>query len=395
MKSRSFVRRMKMFDVSKFRILLVPTAIALTLSLSCGRFSQPSELIAQNSVAAQDNSQWLISPELLKNAGFKILWENILPTTQGESLERLLILGDHLYAISDKNYMLCLDRNNGRQIFGKIIGLSGLRLTDLGLFDDKLISAAGSQLYEIDPDTGLEHSTVNVGYGIVCPPVRNSLYYYLSGTDRRLHVLRAADKVDIFDVAAENDSMITAILADETFVVFGTDQGNVISIDPNLPVRLWQFDAAGAIAGAIVQDGMSLYFASEEMNVYRVDIVGAPESRRLVWKSLMEGLLQTSPRVTKKIVYQSVYDKELTAIDKDRGTLLWSVPGGVDLLSEAKDKSYVLTKDQTLVVMDNATNKKLFSVNCAGVTISAANLVDSKIYIADKSGRIACLQPVD
>jgi outer membrane protein assembly factor BamB len=386
---------MKMFDVSKFRILLVPTAIALTLSLSCGRFSQPSELIAQNSVAAQDNSQWLISPELLKNAGFKILWENILPTTQGESLERLLILGDHLYAISDKNYMLCLDRNNGRQIFGKIIGLSGLRLTDLGLFDDKLISAAGSQLYEIDPDTGLEHSTVNVGYGIVCPPVRNSLYYYLSGTDRRLHVLRAADKVDIFDVAAENDSMITAILADETFVVFGTDQGNVISIDPNLPVRLWQFDAAGAIAGAIVQDGMSLYFASEEMNVYRVDIVGAPESRRLVWKSLMEGLLQTSPRVTKKIVYQSVYDKELTAIDKDRGTLLWSVPGGVDLLSEAKDKSYVLTKDQTLVVMDNATNKKLFSVNCAGVTISAANLVDSKIYIADKSGRIACLQPVD
>jgi outer membrane protein assembly factor BamB len=386
---------MKMFDVSKFRILLVPTAIALTLSLSCGRFSQPSELIAQNSVAAQDNSQWLISPELLKNAGFKILWENILPTTQGESLERLLILGDHLYAISDKNYMLCLDRNNGRQIFGKIIGLSGLRLTDLGLFDDKLISAAGSQLYEIDPDTGLEHSTVNVGYGIVCPPARNSLYYYLSGTDRRLHVLRAADKVDIFDVAAENDSMITAILADETFVVFGTDQGNVISIDPNLPVRLWQFDAAGAIAGAIVQDGMSLYFASEEMNVYRVDIVGAPESRRLVWKSLMEGLLQTSPRVTKKIVYQSVYDKELTAIDKDRGTLLWSVPGGVDLLSEAKDKSYVLTKDQTLVVMDNATNKKLFSVNCAGVTISAANLVDSKIYIADKSGRIACLQPVD
>ena len=240
-----------------------------------------------------------------------------------------------------------------------------------------------------------KNSTVNVEYGIVCPPARNSLYYYLSGSDRRLHVLRAADKVEIFNVAAENDSLITTILADEPFVVFGTDQGNVLSIDPNLPVRLWQFDAAGAITGKIVQDGMSLYFASEEMNVYRVDIVGTPESRLLVWKSLMEGLLQTAPRVTRTMVYQSVYDKELTAIDKDRGTVLWSVPGGVDLLSEAKNKSYVLTKDQTLVVMDNTTNKELFSVNCAGVTISAANLMDSKIYIADKSGRIACLQPVD
>jgi outer membrane protein assembly factor BamB len=386
---------MKMFNVSKCRILLITASVGLTLSLSCRWLSHPSEPVTPNSVAAQENSQWLVSPELLKNAGFKILWENILPTTKGESLERLVILGDRVYAISDKNYMLCLDRNSGRQIFGKIIGLSGLRLADLSLYDDKLISAAGSQLFEINPDTGLELSFINVGYGIVCPPARNSFNYYLSGTDRRLHVLRAADKVDIFDVAAENESMITAILANETFVVFGTDQGNVISIDPNLPVRLWQFDAAGAIAGKIVQDGMSLYFASEEMNLYRVDIVGAPESRRLVWKSLMEGLLQTGPKATRTMVYQSVYDKELAAIDKDKGTLLWSVPGGVEFLSEAKNKSYVLTKDQTLVAMDNTTNKKLFSVNCAGVTISAANLVDSKIYIADKSGRIACLQPID
>lgn len=384
-----------MFNVSKCRILLITAAIGLILSLSCGWLSKPPEFVTPSSVAAQENSEWLVSPELLKNAGFKILWENILPTTRGESLERLVILGDHVYAISDKNYMLCLDRNSGRQIFGRIVGLSGLRLADLSLYDDKLISAAGSQLFEINPDTGLELSIVNVGYGIVCLPARNSFNYYLSGTDMRLHVLRAADKVDIFNVAAENDSMITTILANETFVVFGTDQGNVISIDPNMPVRLWQFDAAGAIAGAIVQDGMSLYFASEEMNLYRVDIVGAPESRHLVWKSLMEGLLLTGPRVTRTMVYQSVYDKELTAIDKDKGTLLWSVPGGVDLLSETKNKSYVLTKDQTLVAMDNTTNKKLFSVNCAGVTISAPNLVDSKIYIADKSGRIACLQPID
>jgi len=74
---------------------------------------------------------------------------------------------------------------------------------------------------------------------------------------------------------------------------------------------------------------------------------------------------------------------------------LWSVPGGVDLLAEARDRAYVITKNRTLVVMDNLSTKKLYSVNFAEASIYAANLVDSKIYVADERGRIACLQPVE
>jgi len=74
---------------------------------------------------------------------------------------------------------------------------------------------------------------------------------------------------------------------------------------------------------------------------------------------------------------------------------LWSVPGGVDLLAEARDKAYVITKNRTLVVMDNLSKKRLYSVNFAEVSIHTANIADSKIYIADERGRIACLQPVE
>ncbi len=74
---------------------------------------------------------------------------------------------------------------------------------------------------------------------------------------------------------------------------------------------------------------------------------------------------------------------------------MWSVPGGVDLLAEDKDKAYVITKNRTLVVMDNVSAKKLYSVNFAQVSRYAANITDSKIYIADERGRIACLQPVE
>jgi len=349
----------------------------------------------QSSYAAEGKEKRLVSPALLEHAGLKIIWENILPTGMDESLERLLILGNHIYAISDRNYMLCLNRENGNRIFGRVVAPGGVKIQDLSLYNDKLICVEGSQLFEIDPNTGIEHSTVDVGVGIVCPAARNSSYFYFSSADRRLHTLLAENMVEIFNVAAMNDSMITTIVADESFVVFGTDKGNIISIAPDMPKLLWQFDASAAIAGPIIRDGMSLFFASEDMNVYRVDIIGLPEGRRLVWKYQTDGVLKTAPRVTRRVVYQYVYGKGVTAIEKDRGSSIWSVAGGIDLLTEARDRAYVITKDETLVVMNNAEGKKLSTVNFAGVLRHAANLVDSKIYIADKSGRIACLQPLE
>ncbi|MFB0555613.1 MAG: hypothetical protein ACETWQ_20095 [Phycisphaerae bacterium] len=349
----------------------------------------------QGGVPAQGGSQWLVSPKLLEHAKLKILWENKLPIKKDESLEQLLIFGNRIFAISDRNYTVCLNRENGNMIFGKVVAPEGLPVVGLKLYGDELISITGTKVIEIDPDSGAHRKAVDVGFSIVCPAARNSSYFYLSGVDKRLHVLRAEDKVQTFEVSADNESMITSIIADETSVIFATAAGNVISIMPNRPIRLWQFDAAGGIAGPIIKDGISLFFASKDTNVYRVDIVGLPLRKQLAWKYQTAGVLENAPRVTRGIVYQHVPGKGVTAIDKGGGTPLWSVPGGADLLAEANDKAYVITKNRTLVVMDNLSAKKLYSVNFAQVSRYAANIADSKIYIADEQGRIACLQPVE
>ena len=348
----------------------------------------------QYSIAAEGSSQRLVSPKLLEHANLKILWENNLSIKNTERLEQLFILGNSIYAISDRNYMVSLNKENGDIIFRRIVAPEGLPVSGLKLYGDELISIVGTKLIEIDPLTGNQLKTVDVGFGIACPAGRNSSYFYLSGTDKRLHTLRAEDKVQIFEVAAKNDSMITSIIAHDISVIFGTDAGNVISIAPDRPRKLWQFDASGGIAGPIVRDGMSLFFASKDTNVYRVDMVGLPLRRQLVWKYQTAGVLDREPRITQQVVYQNVPRKGVTAIGKQSGQFMWSVPGGIDLLAEAKSKAYVITKNRTLVVMDNLTAKKLYSVNFAEVSRHASNMTDSKIYIADEHGRIACLQPV-
>jgi outer membrane protein assembly factor BamB len=342
------------------------------------------------STAMEGSSRHLVSRELLKQAELEILWETKLPIKRGESLERLFILGNRIYGLSDQNFMVSLNRETGNVIFSRSIAEVGFPVVGLGLYKDELFSVAGNKLVEINPESGTERSAKRLGFGVTCPAARNSSYFYVGGTDRRMHVLRSEDKVQVFEVAAESDSMITSIVADENSVVFATDDGNVISITPDKSKRLWQFDAAGGIAWPIVRDGESLFAASGDTNVYRLNA----RTGKFVWKYQTGAKLEKGPQVTQGVVYQYVRDEGLVAIDKESHERIWQLAEGVDLLAEADGKAYVITKVGTLVVMDNKKAKQLCSVDFAGVSRYASNVADSRIYIADKSGRIACLQPI-
>lgn len=350
---------------------------------------------AQGRSAAQSSSEGLVSAELLKSANLKMVWQNELPIKKGESVEHVLLIANRLYVISDRNYVLSLNKQDGVIVFGKTVSPAGLLTSGMMLYGDELLYASGSRLVRIDAESGLERKSTDIGQGMTCPATRNASYFYAAGVDKRLHAFSADNMVQAFEVSADNESVISSILADENFVVFATEKGNVICIAPNSATCLWQFDAAGAIAGPVVRDWMSLFFASKDTNVYRVDMMQAPGQKRMVWKYQANGLLTQAPRVTQKVVYQHVVSKGVTAIDKETGSAMWSVPGGLDLLAEARGKAYIFTTAGTLVVMDNAKASTLYSVNLAQVSKYAANAMDDRIYIADKQGRLACLQPIE
>jgi len=366
----------------------VRLAIALLVSVS-------ALSVAQSGFVESSNLKPLVSPELLKYAKLKMLWDNVFPIQKNEKLDRLLLFDNYFYALTNRNFMLSMNQKNGNIRFEKTIEATGLPITGLRLYDNELMYVnSDSKLVQINAQTGNVITTTNVGFSVACPVARNSKYFYIAGTDKRLHALHADNKVQAFEVAAENDSAITSVIADENFVIFATEAGNIICIAPDKPLRLWQFNAAGAIVGSPVRDGMSLFFACKDTNVYRVDMVGPPENDRLIWMYQTAAILEDAPVVTQDIVYQHVKGKGLSAINKQTGTALWQVPGGVDLLTETAKKAYVITNIRTLVVMDNVKAKKLYSVNFAEVSKYVSNTMDDKIYIADNLGRIACLQPV-
>jgi outer membrane protein assembly factor BamB len=277
-------------------------------------------------------------------------------------------------------------------VFSRSIAPIGIPVLGLVAYENTLISVIGNKLVELDINSGKEQRVSDVELSIVAPPVRNNEFFYIAAADRRLHVLQATDLVQIFPATADNDSLITTIVADDSSVAFGTDAGNLVGMAPDAPTKLWQFKAPEGVADRIIRDGNSFYLASTDTNVYRVDIAEGTGAT-LAWKYQTEAVLDRAPLVTQDFVYQYAVGRGLTAIAKQTGKAAWSLPEGLDLLAEAGPRAYVITKNRTLAVMDNATGRKLFSVNFAPVTRHAANTADRRIYIMDETGRVACLEP--
>ncbi len=334
----------------------------------------------------------MISTSVLDHANLKTTWEQRLPLKKGEKFVSVALLGERLYLRSDQNYLWSLDRAKGEVVFSRSIAPPGFPILGLVAYENTLISVIGNKLVELDITNGKEQRVSDLDLSIVAPPIRNSQFFYISAADRRLHVFRADDLVQTFPVAADNDSLITTVTADEGSVAFGTNAGNLIGMLPDTPKRLWQFTVPRAVAGPVIQDGTSFYFASIDTNVYRIDVADGTGAT-LAWKYQTEAVLDRPPRVTRDFVYQYAVGRGLTALAKETGKAVWALPEGVDLLAEAGSRAYVITKFRTLTVMDNATGKKLFSANFAPVTEHAANTTDARVYVMDEAGRVVCLEP--
>ena len=347
------------------------------------------QIVFTSMLLAQDDSQWLIPRAMVASTELKIVWQFNLPMAKGESLNDMLLCGNRLCALSSGNYLSCINKADGNVMFASLIAPPGLPVVDLESYKGELLTMVGSRLVEIGADFGIEKTKTQIDTAVVCPVVRNESFFYIAAADRRIRALRAKDKVKVFEVAAKNDSRITSILADNDFVVFSTEAGNVIRMAPDKALKIWQFDAPSAVVGPIVNDATSLYFACRDTCVYRIEL----SSGKLLWKYQTQGVLDAAPQLGSKLVYQCVPNAELVAIDKQTGKIVWRVKDGAGMLSESGDKTFVVTNSGCLVAMDNAKAKQLYSVNVALSLKYAANTADSKIYIADAHGRIACLEP--
>lgn len=332
----------------------------------------------------------LVSAESLRQADLEIAWSHTMPVQPREGLKSLSILDDRIYAVSGRNYLVSLDRRKASPVYSWQLARPEATICGLRDYDDHIYSIVGAELVILDEQEGTVQKKRHIGFGPVCPPARNKSFFYIPGTDRRVHVLQAADMVQVFEVSANDDGDITSVMADDSIVVFATNAGTIAGMMPDRPTQKWRFKAGGAINGPVVYSNWQYFFSSRDAYVYSIN-----RSRgKLVWKYLTAALLTASPKVTRNYVYQHVSGHGLLAIDKRTGKLAWQLAEGIDLLAEDGRRVYVMAENNKIVVMDNKKLKKIHEIEIPGVTRWVTNTVDARIYLADESGRIVCIKPI-
>ena len=331
----------------------------------------------------------VIDEKLLNQAGLKTVWQNAIALNSKEKVQKITLLGDYIYILTDSNYLFCLDRNTGRLSFATSAAAPKLPVFEPAVYKGIAYLVAANNLIMANIEQGAELCRNRIPFPVSAAAAANASHLYIPGMDKRLHVMDPNGRNEIFKASADNVSGITSVLATENFVFFATEGGNVICMDAGGPKRIWQFDAVGAIMAPLTRNSSWLYASSKDTNLYKLDAVSGNQ----IWKFHTGSVLTASARATESTVYQYAEGKGLYAVDANSGKSLWLLPDAVGLLAQDGDKAYLFDKNRTCTVMDNKQAKKIYTINFAPVTGFATNVNDTKIYIMEDKN-ISCIQPV-
>lgn len=342
--------------------------------------------------AAHDKSAALVDGILLDEAGLEMVWQTTLPVEKGEGIDRLFVYDQYLYVLTGSNYMVCMDRAKGTMRFGVQLAEEGLWICPPIYAEGKLWFMIGTTLKILDPFSGVikdAYRFTTIGRSSVCNMSRNDSHLFVAGSERRLNALHLDGFWRDFQVTAQDNSLITSLVADNKRVVFATEEGTVYAISAQGPKKLWEYDVIGEIQARIMTDKVSVYVSSMNTKLYRLDIA----TGQMLWDyPFQAGAQLLDPvRVGSEVVYQPAGINGLYAVDRADGTLRWQVPDGVGMITEIENRAYLMARNGVLVVMDNSKREKIRSVNFAAVTDFAYNDQDGVIYVADEAGRVAAI----
>ena len=217
--------------------------------------------------------------------------------------------------------------------------------------------------------------------------VRTDDYLFAGGSDNRFYCLRPADGIPLWQ-SVFGDKLLGRVAVNANNVYFTCRDGWLyVSLQDQRLLR-WNYQTAGIPAGVIVDNNQCFLPSTDTaLCCFQAD------SGRLLWKHLAGGSLTELPMLTDSAVYQPVDHAMLLCLNRDDGSLRWTCPNGRALLAEHQQRSYVITRDKRLTIMDNNAARPILSFHVSALDLYAPNTVNSMIFLANRAGRVVALQP--
>jgi len=106
----------------------------------------------------------------------------------------------------------------------------------------------------------------------------------------------------------------------------------------------WKFPTGNRIVSSPVIQGKTIYFGSDDGNIYAVDA----ESGQQMWKCTTKGPVSSTPAVANGVVYAISYDGKLYALNSKTGATKWKFATEGERRFEAKGLHGMQPRSQTI-----------------------------------------------
>ena len=133
----------------------------------------------------------------------------------------------------------------------------------------------------------------------------------------------------------------------------------------------WKFPTGNRIVASPVIEGKTIYFGSDDGNIYAVDA----ESGHQVWKYLTKGAVSSTPAIANGMLYAVSYDGKLYALNATSGATKWKFATEGERRFEAKNLHGMEPKNQTIAdVFD--------------IYLSSPLVVEDTVYFGSGDGNV-------
>ncbi len=358
------------------------------------------------------------SPQDLAEADLQYYWDIQLPLNRGETVQRLKLMDERLYAMTSDNRMLAIDaargiwdwsRNIARaddtvyrpvhadnvQLPDEPIGVMELRqraeMPDADPADVVMVNSL-HRLLVMDRADGRVIRDIELGFAANTGGGTDGSRFYVGDTRGWYHCIRLVPAVRAWTLTT--GGMLSAPLVSHAGMVFvgGEDAMFRAAAAADDGELIWTRRAARPITAPFHVDDRGAFVPSEDHRLHAFSLQGDP-----LWETpfACEGPLRDAVQVGANTVFQYARQDKFYAIRLTDGSQRWTAPEGRRILAVMDGEVYLLDDEKNLQIRDEVTGQKRTTVDLRGFAVFADNVSDSAVFVATRDGRVSCIRNLD
>jgi outer membrane protein assembly factor BamB len=178
-----------------------------------------------------------------------------------------------------------------------------------------------------------------------------------------------------------------------TQVVFANQSGVLYSFDRDKNKLGDRFYSASAITAPIGQHGNDMYVASQDYNVYNLELSGARLALR--WQTTIHSRILAKPIVAGSDVYVVGVDQGLFCLDRLSGAVKWRQPKAETYLAASKRLVFAADKFNNTMCIDRDKGTILSTWDTRNWAHRLTNEYNDRLYLVNHDGQVVCLHDHD